>query len=684
MEVGLRDNGRSIRGSALILGAAALLIVRAAPLVLSYVEKLSALHSPRTLALAAAAAAASLLTLTLGIRLWPRRTAVALALVALVLVVRSHNLEAGLRAALILAATALLGDFVFRLLSGREAEWGDLTCAFAVGLVSAGLLVLTLGEAGWLGLGPLEIAAATLAVARGKRAWFLVRRILASARLPRGDSPPGLEAAWLAFAAMVCLAAWAAVQGPDVSWDALAYHLPESRDIAIRGHVAPLPDLVPQSLLWRNHDAYLALSFLAGGERVARFVVFGVGLAVFGSALALARRLEARGAGPLIVLSLAAFPTAMLQLHCAYVDWPAALLVTAAAAQIASPSADAGRARTAGFLLGGAVVTKVFALVSLPALALLAWRARTRGPWLLAACLCALIPLAPWIAWSERNAGSFLAPYADSPRQLAERIARGHFFTTSPASGAARPGRGVLESASTFARLPYDLVFHSSRFEGNGDGYNGILVLLLALGVVGWGGRGAGLFLLAVLPFLIPWSLLYLPSVRFLMPVYPLYAVFGAEGLTRWTRHFAGPTGRAAGAAVLFAAVLFPVQFSSSGDEWRLALGRMSREQFSSAHLASWPLWTRIGPADRLILLGEEDRFDCPARQAWRAEFQPVAGWGRDPGAWRRGLADLGITHVLWRADRSPAPSSLGLPMRRLLPLARNGPAVLYRLTPEP
>jgi hypothetical protein len=676
------SRGRVAWGSALVGLAALLLALRAAPLALAYLAKLRSLHSPAVLALAAAAAAATLGTLTLGLSRWPRATVAALSAIAMLMVVLSDNLSAFFLAAMVLAATMLLGDLVYRLLRGREAGSGDLTAAFGVGLVCAGVLVLLLGEVNLLGGAALAVAAALLLVLRVRRVPLLARLLAESVRLPRGDAPPALEAAWLAFAALVLLAAWAAAQAPDVSWDALAYHLPEARDAAVHGRVAPLPDLAPQSLLWRNHDAYLAAGFLAGEERVVQLLQFAVGFAVFPAALSLARRLGAGGAGPLIVLALAAFPTAMLQLHSAYVDWPAALLVTAAASQLACSSADAGRARIAGLHLGGAVATKVFAVFALPALVLLLWRARPRAAAIAAACLCALLPLVPWMAWSQRHAGSVFSPYAHSPVELAARIARGHFFTTSPASGAARPERDVGEAVRAFARLPFDVVFHSSRFEGNGDGYDGILALLLLLGVAGWGAAGIGRFALAALPFLIPWSLLYLPSIRFLLPVYPLYAVFTAEGLRRWTRRFAGIEGRAAGLAILGAAVLFPVQMSSSGDPWRVAFGRMSRTDFLAARLPSGPLWERVGPDDRLILFGENDRFHCPASVAWRFNFSLVASWGADPRNWRQGLDELGITHVLWRSDRLPDLRALGVPEDRLVPVAHNGPAVLYRLAP--
>src|SRR5262249_20577356 len=203
-----------------------------------------------------------------------------------------------------------------------------------------------------------------------------------------------------------------------------------------------------------HHDAFLALAFFTGGERVVSIVQFAIGLAVFGAALALARRLGAGGAAPLIVLALAAFPPAMLQLHAAYVDWPAALLVAAAATQLAEKqtSGASGRARLAGVLLGGAVGTKVFAVFALPPMALLARRARWSGRALAAAVGCVAVPLAPWLLWSHLHAGSDLAPYADSPGELLRRAASGHFFTTSPASGAARPTPEPLAAATRLLR----------------------------------------------------------------------------------------------------------------------------------------------------------------------------------------------------------------------------------------
>jgi hypothetical protein len=681
MEAGLHARGRR-GGAALVVLAGTLLLVRAAPLVRGYYDKLAATHAPAVLAAAAVLALAVFLALWLGLWKRPRATLSAAAVVAGILVVLSGNLASLGAAAAILCVTFLLGDAAARLLRGVEAERGDLSIVLAAGFAAGGLGVLVLGEAGILGRISLAVLAAALVVVRRRRIPALARLVREALRLPRGDAPKALEAAWLAFAGLALLAVWAAVQGPDVSWDALAYHLPEARDIARSGRIAPLEDLAPQSLLWRNHDAYLSLGFFFGGERVVRFLQFAAGLAVFGAALALARRLGAAGASALIVLALAAFPTAMLQLRSAYVDWPAALLVTAAAAELALGRAQPGRVRLAGFLLGAAVATKVFAIFAVPALAILAWRARPRPGVLAAAAACALLALAPWLFWSERRAGFFLEPYASSPRELYGRVVRGHYFRTSPASGVPRPDV-VGERLARLPRLPYDLVFHSSRFEANADGYNGVLILLLLVGIAGWRPRPILLFLAASLPFLVPWSLLYLPSVRFLFPVYPLYAVFAAEGLRRLTGRFDGWSGGAAGLTMLCAAAAFPVQLGSGGFEWKTALGRLSRQQSLAAQLPAFPLWEQVGPSDRAVFLGENDRFHCPAARAWRAEFLPVAAWRRDPEVWRQGLDYLGITHLLVREDRVDARELLQALGDRVAIVDRRGPAVLYRWRPR-
>jgi hypothetical protein len=178
----------------------------------------------------------------------------------------------------------------------------------------------------------------------------------------------------------------------------------------------------------------------------------------------------------------------------------------------------------------------------------------------------------------------------------------------------------------------------------------------------------------------VPWSLLYAPSVRFLFPVYPLFAVYCAEGLSRMTERFAGAAGAAAGIAVLGTAAAFPVQFGSSGLEVKAAFGRISREEVLAAALPGYALWKDVQPSDRVVFFGENDRFHCPAQRAWRSEFLPVSSWGDDPEAWSRGLDALNATHLLWRRDRRPGGGPIPWLSDRLEKVGSNPSAVLYKV----
>ncbi len=251
------ERARPRGGSALVVVAAVLLIARAAPLAWAYVVKLRGLHAAASLTMAAAAGLAALVVLTLGVWRLPRATAAGLAALGLVVAVLAGNAAALLLAGGVLAGSLLLGDLVARLLLGREpqADTGDLASVLAAGIVAAGLLVLALAQAGLLTPRVLAVVAAALVAARARRMPRLAARarrvpLLAASAFPSpggGEPRPRrlVEAAWLAFAAAVLLACWVAAQAPDTSWDALVYHLPEARDIAVTGRVEAAPSSLP-------------------------------------------------------------------------------------------------------------------------------------------------------------------------------------------------------------------------------------------------------------------------------------------------------------------------------------------------------------------------------------------------------------------------------------------------------
>ena len=659
--------------SILLVLLAVLILARAVPLARIYLEKLRSLHGTAGSAAGVLAAAAAVAALTAGILLRPKATGAAVAAGALLLVALSGNAGALLAALAIVAVTFLAGDAVSRILLGREAGEGDLSSVFGAGIILLGLAPLLLGEIGLWRRTPLVVFAALLSALRWRRLAPLARIARRTVCVPSGDSPGVLEASWLAVTLLFLSAAWVGALAPDFSFDALAYHLPEARDLAQQGSVEPIHGLAPQSLLWHNEENFLSLGFLFGGVRVARLLQFFVGLGTFGAVLALARRLSARGAGPLALLSLAAFPAAVLQMRGTYVDWPAAFLVAAAAAEIAASREEPRRLLLAGFLFGGAVVTKLFAVLAAPALFLLYLRrGGVSARRLLLPAAGILLAAIPWLAWSQSRAGFPLAPFW-SPRAVP--VAMRGLFRSVPRDGI--PGRE--DSVAGFLRTPYDLTFHSHVFEKNGDGYDGMLPLLLVPGVVGWGAAGTALFLGASLPVLVPWFRLADPSVRYLIPLYPLYGLFAANGVVLATRRFAGRAGLAAGAALTVTALSFPVQLGSSGVEWKVAAGLMSREAALEARVPSYRFWKKVRPDDRVVFIGEWDFFHCPTRWIERAFYHPIVNWGSDSDTWRRGLSRMRVDWVV-ESERSREDLVAALLGNTLELVDRNGASSLYRV----
>lgn len=666
----------------LVLGSA-FVILRCLPLTREYAARFAASHGGSLLAAAAGAGVLALAAGAILLRGRPKTLlAVALGFAALLLIT-SGNAGAAAAAALIAAGVLLLGDLVFRLFTGVEAADDDAWSVFATGVAASGILLLGMGEAGILRPGFVAGAFAVLAAARRRRAVPLARILRgAGAAWSRRPLRPH-EALWVSIAGAVLFASFVSALGPEVSFDALAYHLPEARDTARMGAVQPLPDVLPQSLFWRNHQTFLSAGFLFEGERVARFLHFGVAVGTFGAALSLLRRLGGRSAGPLVTLALVAVPVICMQFHSVSADWATAFLVTAAASEISAAGDAPSRTHLAGFLVGAAVATKIFAALALPALLVLflfrVSRARMRR--LLLTATCALIALLPWLAWSQSRAGFWLAPYAPSFSALVSRSAPGgHIRHGLVLTSAAAPERQDSPSPAAFLRLPYDLTFHGVFWERIPDGYNGMLPVLLLIGAIGWGPRRLGLFLAVALAAVLPWYLLRAPALRYLFPVYPLYAVFAAEGLDRLTGRFDGAAGGLAGFSMAAVTLAFPAQFLSLPFDARVAAGRVSRETALAAYLPAYPLWSLVKPADRVLLAGEFDRYHCPAERAWRTGWWPISEMRPGSPGFEVRLRQLGVTHCVVRSDLA---GSLPLPESEFDLVARRGPAALYRLRPR-
>jgi hypothetical protein len=681
---------KSRRFSWMVLACAGAVLLAAAPLARNYDRRLIQIHGASWVATLALAGAVLLAGLAWALLRFPRQTTIAAAVAAVVQIAASGNLIAFLEAAALLTCVGLLGDLLTHLLRGEDPDAEDWPATLALGAAATSLLVLVLAEVGVLG--PIVLAAAGGAVlaARWRRIKEYATRMRRGGRPKDEEAPRILRALWLALAVAALAVVWFRVLGPDLSWDALAYHLPEARDVARHDQVAIVPDLFPHSLLWRMHANFLALGFFAPhGDRVVQFLNFFFGLTAFGATALLARRVGAGASAPLVILALVGFPVILFQLHSSYADWPAAAFVAASAAEFAGSRGRPRRTWLGAVLFGAAVATKPYALCAAPALAMLFAR---RGHWRLgriaAAILLSLAPVIPWMIWSSRHFGSFLAPVSAHSADTVESLPGGRLALvpagsrppSHPREEPSRPRR----SLAGFLRLPYDLTFHSSRFQGFRDGYFGLLALLLAVGILGWGPVPLLLFALSAAAALVPWYLGPSPSIRYLFPIYPLYAMFTATGISRGTGRFSGKVGLAAGVALAAAVLAFPVPYDPKVREVKAAFGLLRREEVLTRELPSYSLWKHVEPKDRAILIGEYDRFHCPAELAYRTKYIPVRYWENDAERWRRELRRFGITVVVVSSgatDRASLVSAL-VDSGDLRLVAQNRGTSLYRVAP--
>jgi glycosyl transferase family 87 len=666
--------------SGLFLVLAAVLFVCAAPILEMHLEKIRNALASGPAAVAAALLAFAFILFLDGVRRSPQTTAAATGTVLLILVAWSGNLLAFGIAAAVLAFTLLTGDAVARLLRGFEGGRGELSVSIAAGCGAIGLGLLLLGEIHFVRPVSLIAAAAVLVLVRRRRIPQLARLVTGGAKALWTGPFTKTDALWIAAAAAILVPGFLAALRPDLSWDALAYHLPQVRDFAVKTRVEPLANLYPSTFLWRNYDTFLGLGFLAGGDRTVRFLHFAMGLATFGATASLARRLGSAARRPLAVLALCAFPAACLELKNTYVDLPAGLLLTASAAEIAASRAEGRRLRLAGFLFGGAIATKLFAILGTPALAaIFACRRRDGLRCAIVFSLCAGIVLLPWLAWSQSRLGFFLAPYYD-PRAADRNDPNASIY--GPPIQPSNPGPSPRLDVQSLLRLPFDLTLGEPQYSRLDD-YVGLLPLLLLLGLAGFGARDLRLFAAAAVVSILPWyaaasrHLIHFDA-RYLIPLFPMYAAAAGVGLERATGQFRGSLGSAAAAAAAMLTLAVPTQLLSAPHDLDLALRRATPETALAA-LPAYPLWRHVHSQDRVLLLGDPDRFHCPARVVVNDMLvfpEPEV----DPNRWQREWRPLGITHILHREDRRDAAGLL----RALGPcvhlVASHNVASLYRV----
>ena len=311
--------------------------------------------------------------------------------------------RAAVTAAFILLAIRGAGRQVARVAGARAPAW---LAAIPLGVGAFGAIGLGLGLAGLLQPPLLVCAVLILAVSGG------VPRDLAL--LPAGTPR------WAA--GLVVLVALAALPGalvPEVTYDALAYHL-GAPELFLRLHrIVRLDHMMFTDFPLAVQMSYLAVLACGGADVGAKLLSFAFGLGTIGVAAHLGARLAGRAGGGWAAVCMAACPMLATQMTKANVDLGAALPAAAAAWWLLGRRGS-GAAVTAGLLAGCASAAKLtggYAVVAGAAVLLLADRSARMSRPSRAASMCLFlaagaIPLVPWLVKGWLLTGNPVYPLA--------------------------------------------------------------------------------------------------------------------------------------------------------------------------------------------------------------------------------------------------------------------------------
>ncbi len=465
----------------------------------------------------------------------------------------------------------------------------------------------------------------------------------------------GLAALSLALSALVAFL-------PETFYDSLAYVLAVPEQWSRAGGIVDDPDHL-YSGLSLGASLWYQTGLAAFGDGAAKWMAFAVTLL---SALAVggwARGTAGRTAGWLALALVLTMPQWTQNSWAARSDGLVAFLLILAFDALArvGEGREGGEVPSrawflAGVLFGGAFAAKYIALAALPALAFWGWRVRGRSSARTALLFVAgaLLVGGAWLVKNLAYAGNPLYPYfpeifggrALHEAGLARLLVENHltnvpWLAWPPAFWRlTQPGYGESQAVGplVMALLPLFLVVRFARPAAR--------TWALSL-LVFW---GAALFAT--------------PALRFHMAGFGLL-ILGAS----WLWGSSSPRGRVA-LAVLTLAI------GGAGIAWMgyLAAQRMdplgvvtlreSRDQYRERTTrAPYGFLVegareRLGPSDRLLLVGDGRAFGYPCRVTWNsvddvAFLARSAREDRDPSALARRFRREGITHVAVNMDEA-------------------------------
>lgn len=433
-------------------------------------------------------------------------------------------------AVLVIFAARGMGKRFRLLMNARREPW---LAAFPFGVVLLGLVGLGFGLTGLVYAPILWPTAVACFLAGGRPGDLRV--------IPVGTS-------WTIRVVLVVLflPAFAGALAPEVTYDALAYHVGAPALYVSLHKIVRLDHMMFTDFPLTVQMSYLFAAGLGGGPGAARLVHWLLGIACVGAAARVAWSFGGRHAAAWAAVLLAATPFVTTQMMKANVDLGVMLLTAAGAAWLLR-ARSARAAALAGLCLGGAADIKLTGGLGVAAGGVVMLMC---ARWLPAYALGAAAAMAPWMIKNYLLCGDPVYPFLNGwfhgPGWTAENDAMYRLDMTGPTSFNLQYPHGVDRLAGI-----WQMIMHDRGGEAAFGPYALAILpslLLFAPGVRAAAGRlGVGSVPVAVLPRMasvlnrlavfvgVYWILWVLAArdPRFFLPAWPAVCALTAAALGR-------------------------------------------------------------------------------------------------------------------------------------------------------
>jgi hypothetical protein len=516
----------------------------------------------------------------------------------------------------VVALVALGTAIGYRTLRGLGAPMADVS-SLERGILSAALglgllqyLAFSLGAMGcltpitvWIGLGVLTLLFAP----------DLLRILRSVLRVPTGvHSLERWMIVGLALIAIPLAGTLLQALSPCIDADGLGYHLRAPKQWLQWGAMGYLPT-VPMANTLMGVEMLYTLAMAVWSDTAAKLIHYAFGLLAMAGTYALGRRLRDARVGFAAVGAMT-FPGSYSILGLfgvAYIDLGVMFELVAATLALALWRQQQARgwllctALCSGFVVSykqtGIIVVMAMAVIVLREL----WMNREQGVLNRRAALLwlalALLPVLPWVwrAWSMTGNPAF------------PMLAR--LFPTRDWSD------GMSRTYSLYHRYYNWAVNHTSW--GLAQRQRILLSLAATVAIFGallytrWQDRQTRPILLLTVLLTVFMLLLTGPYARFLIPLFPLYALLLFLALPNRARSSSWFVGTILTLIAVNALLYLHSARSQLRESWLVAVGRTGRDAYLQHHIALMPLWLyanrNLAPAERIAVVGIGDVYYC-------------------------------------------------------------------------